>query len=260
MERQDLDVWIGGLVHAVNNPLTYALTNLSSLRRDLEDLVNILDAAEVLLPRLGPECAAEVARVRRLRADLAMDRPAEVIGDLMRDTQDGLRHIQTILKATRPMARWWSETECALDSTELLETAASELRRALPAGVALTVDFGTPWKFQGGRLAWEGTLHALLDNARIAVTGRSGPAGPVAGQIRVTASARSVIVEDNGPGISPTLGDRIFLPYFTTRPGAAGLGLAMAAQVSRATGGDIEVVGAGGRLGGACIKLTLPPA
>ena len=52
-----------------------------------------------------------------------------------------------------------------------------------------------------------------------------------------------VRVRDNGPGIAEDLVDRIFNPFFTTREGilGAGLGLPIAADIARRTGGDLVV-------------------
>ena len=47
-------------------------------------------------------------------------------------------------------------------------------------------------------------------------------------------------IEDNGPGIPPSLIDRIFYPMVTTRPEGTGLGLPMAQYLIHAHGGLIE--------------------
>ena len=46
-------------------------------------------------------------------------------------------------------------------------------------------------------------------------------------------------IEDEGPGIRFDVGDRIFDPYFSTRPGAEGLGLTTAQAVVRNHSGDM---------------------
>jgi signal transduction histidine kinase len=50
-----------------------------------------------------------------------------------------------------------------------------------------------------------------------------------------------VIVTDNGPGVSPEALDSLFAPFFTTREGGNGLGLAMAWKIMKAHGGDIAL-------------------
>jgi signal transduction histidine kinase len=63
-------------------------------------------------------------------------------------------------------------------------------------------------------------------------------------------------VRDFGPGVAPEMMDKVFEPYFTTRPDGTGLGLALARQTARAHGGSLSVTGAPG--GGAAFVLALP--
>lgn len=63
-------------------------------------------------------------------------------------------------------------------------------------------------------------------------------------------------IEDTGPGIAPEHGERIFAPFYTTKKGGTGLGLAMAWKILKAHGGDITV--SNGEQGGACFRLVIP--
>jgi signal transduction histidine kinase len=67
-----------------------------------------------------------------------------------------------------------------------------------------------------------------------------------------------VSVEDTGPGISPEAADKVFDPFFTTRPPGegTGLGLAIVASTVADFGGRVEVAAAPG--GGAAFVLSLP--
>jgi signal transduction histidine kinase len=65
-----------------------------------------------------------------------------------------------------------------------------------------------------------------------------------------------VEVRDNGPGIAPDDLERIFSPFFTTKPQGTGLGLAIVRKVVDAHDGRIDAVSAPGR--GAAFKVTLP--
>jgi signal transduction histidine kinase len=65
-------------------------------------------------------------------------------------------------------------------------------------------------------------------------------------------------VEDTGPGISPELHDQIFSPFFTTKKGGAGLGLAMTRKVIEEMGGKVLLASQPGQ--GTRVTLTLPAA
>lgn len=63
-------------------------------------------------------------------------------------------------------------------------------------------------------------------------------------------------VADNGPGLSGEAKEKLFAPFFTTKPGGNGLGLAMAWKIAKAHGGDI--LADNGPEGGALFTLVLP--
>jgi nitrogen-specific signal transduction histidine kinase len=66
-------------------------------------------------------------------------------------------------------------------------------------------------------------------------------------------------VEDNGPGVPPSHGEKIFEPYFTTKSDGTGLGLAIVKKIVLQHGGTITLKRSPS-LGGAAFVIQLPPA
>jgi signal transduction histidine kinase len=68
----------------------------------------------------------------------------------------------------------------------------------------------------------------------------------------------AVIVRDTGPGMSPDVIQKLFQPFFTTKPKeeGTGLGLAFAKSVVGAHGGTIEVLSLPGQ--GSTFTVVLP--
>ncbi|MEM0953810.1 MAG: ATP-binding protein [Pseudomonadota bacterium] len=87
----------------------------------------------------------------------------------------------------------------------------------------------------------EPVLLNLLRNAWQATASIAQP------RIRINAylnRAGSLVLEvsDNGPGIAKELQNRVFVPFFTTKKGGSGVGLALAKQVMTAHAGHIRYV------------------
>jgi two-component system NtrC family sensor kinase len=68
-------------------------------------------------------------------------------------------------------------------------------------------------------------------------------------------------IRDNGDGIPPDVADRIFNPFFTTKPTdrGTGLGLAISSDIVRQHGGSIEVNSQPGEFTEMTVKLPLEP-
>lgn len=85
-------------------------------------------------------------------------------------------------------------------------------------------------------------------------------ATPDYGTISITAEVEAdelvVLVQDDGVGIQPDHLQRIFDPFYTTRSGGTGLGLANVDRIVRAHGGAIGVTSELGK--GTCFRLGFP--
>jgi two-component system sensor kinase FixL len=66
----------------------------------------------------------------------------------------------------------------------------------------------------------------------------------------------AITVIDNGPGLSPQALERMFDPFFSTKPEGTGLGLAISNTVVRAHGGSLTYCD--NTAGGACFCIRLP--
>jgi two-component system sensor histidine kinase HydH len=96
-------------------------------------------------------------------------------------------------------------------------------------------------------------LLGLLDNGADA----AGAGGEVTIDARTVDGQVEMAVSDTGPGIPSALRERVFEPFFTTRPHGTGLGLAVAKQIVEAHGGRIAV---GDRVGGGARFTVAVPA
>ena len=67
-----------------------------------------------------------------------------------------------------------------------------------------------------------------------------------------------ISVTDNGPGIRPEVADEMFRPFFTTKAGGTGLGLALVQKIVVTHNGRVAALPHGG--GGGRIAITLPLA
>ena len=157
-----------------------------------------------------------------------------------------------------------------MSAPALLEETASLLRATLPAGVELVVsDAPSDLAVFGEFAQLQQIILNLCKNAAQAMEG--------SGRIDIVADAQDLhqpralshgelapgryvrlVVSDNGPGFSEEVARRLFEPFFTTRPGGTGLGLATVREIVRDHEGAINVVSTPGQ--GSRFEAWLPAA
>jgi nitrogen fixation/metabolism regulation signal transduction histidine kinase len=101
----------------------------------------------------------------------------------------------------------------------------------------------------------EQMLINLLANAVDASLARD--ARPARASWKLSGSSLLVTIEDSGLGIANT--ENLFVPFYTTKPSGSGVGLALAQQIARAHGGEIQLVNREDGEG-ACATIRLPVA
>lgn len=103
----------------------------------------------------------------------------------------------------------------------------------VPQGMVLSVDVALMTQ----------VMLNLLRNALDAVQGRESPA--VAVTLTEAGGAPYITVTDNGAGIPPGVAENLFRPFFTTKPGGSGVGLAISRQIVRSHRGELTLLNTG---------------
>ncbi len=130
-----------------------------------------------------------------------------------------------------------------LVAAEWPQESVSLILQVNPAGLRVSAD----------RDLLEPVLLNLLHNARHATLGLDSPRIEMTGRLNRRGNV-TIEVSDNGPGVPDEIAGKIFIPFFTTRQGGSGVGLALARQVMIAHGGFIRVTA--NESGGARFTLT----
>lgn len=101
-------------------------------------------------------------------------------------------------------------------------------------------------------------VRRALENLMLNAIEFSGaePPGVVKVEIARKGRAVTITVDDNGPGVPEDERDRVFKPYYSSKAGGTGLGLALVKQVFQAHGGTVRCEDS--PLGGARFSATLP--
>lgn len=207
------------------------------LAHDFNALLGVMTGALDMMLRQ----ADDPARVRRIgQAALAAGQKGELLTRRLTAFSQG---------DDEPVLR-------VLDAGVLLRGMESRLRALGGPNVDLMIE--GPSEAAPVRLdpvAFEGAVRGLTRNAIDAVAGQ----GSVAVRLETMLEGGvRLSVRDSGPGMDRDLAARAVEPFFTTREGAAGLGLSQAYAFARQSGGVLSIDSKPGE--GAEVSITLPNA
>jgi signal transduction histidine kinase len=137
-----------------------------------------------------------------------------------------------------------------VDLCAMAERAADDLRadaRALGGDITVSGEFAT---IEGDDVLLRQAFSNLLRNAIESCAGASVvPTVTVTARVDQQPPACTVVISDNGPGFPEEARERVFHPFFTTKPQGTGLGLALVQKIVVTHNGRVVAAnGPGGRI------------
>ncbi len=189
-------------------------------------------------------------------ADLALrspDRAADHLKSIRREAQEMSRVTSDFLLFARPDE--FVSAPVPLDA--VAEGAAAEVERAFP-GLVVERSGDFP-EVSGSAVLLRRAVANLVRNAAEATPAarRSEPSAILISG-GTSPDEVSLAVADRGPGVDPAAREKIFLPFYTSKPEGSGFGLAIVARIAQIHGGTVEVGSRPG--GGAVFTLRLAAA
>jgi signal transduction histidine kinase len=201
--------------------------------------------------------AVILARVQLLRLGLKRgslpdpDKLSRVLVTIEEQAIRASKIIENLSIFARPRAPELTSVDLAEAVTQVVGMLHERLQTA---GVGAEVEVPAQCSIVADRGQLDAVLAQLLTNALEAMP--SG--GRVVIRARRGGGAVEISVRDTGPGVAAHDASRIFEPFFSTKPGAAGLGLCAAQTIAESHGGSVRLVAGGGP--GAEFVLRLPAA
>jgi signal transduction histidine kinase len=165
----------------------------------------------------------------------------EIIGRLQADCDRLGELMKSVLAFSRPTEYEMESVAIGPLLNRLLERQRSR-NATPPIQTHMQIEPGTP-DVRGNARALEQVFSNLITNAAQAMSDTGGSIAVKVRQVVAGEERRYIQIDvaDNGPGIPKELQERIFQPFFTTKPNGTGLGLAITKRIITAHKGNIQV-------------------
>ena len=229
-----------GLAHEVNNPLTFVLANLESLRESHQAIRRFIRTLRV---ELATQEAITPQSFERITADASLQEVIDDAADMLTDCHKGMHRIQDIARSLGTFSRADDNQAEMIDITRVVDDACAMVFNQIRYRARLVKRFEPVPMIAAfpGRIAQ--ALVNLLTNAAEAIDGGAYDKHRIVVETRLEGDDLVVGVSDTGTGIHQDDRERIFTPGFTTKAheGGMGLGLTACKRVAKEHGGRLEV-------------------
>lgn len=229
-KMEALGTLVAGVAHEINNPVNLIMYNMPVIKKIWKDLMPVLEGLSLSAPgkKYGgltfsylkenlPQLLSDV--------DMAANRIAKIVEDLKNFSK------QSDISKKEPMS-----INAAVESA--LRLAASTLKKSR-ISVEMHLSNHLP-EIEGNRHSIEQVILNIVINAAQAIDHDHGFIKIHTGY-EIKTGRVLISIEDNGPGIKPTMGSRIFDPFVTSKQahGGTGLGLSVSYNLVKAHNGEI---------------------
>jgi two-component system sensor kinase FixL len=210
------------LAHELNQPLT-AITNYSNAAKRLLESDKAAAATDLVLK------ASEQA----LRA-----------GEIIRRLRQFIE---------------WGETDRTWNDLEPIVNEAAQLgligTRSWDLDFSMTIEPDLP-RVMIDRVQIQQVVQNIVRNAVDALEAWPGDRRIFVALMRRDDDMVDILIEDTGPGLEPTIKEKLFQPFVTTKPTGMGVGLSVCRNIIEAHGG--RIAGEDREGGGTRFRVTLP--
>jgi signal transduction histidine kinase len=234
-----------GVAHEINNPIGYVFSNLKTLAGYVHDLLRIIDAIDG---------AADLEELRQLKRSLEYDYIRSDVEALIGESEDGIDRVKKIITSLKDFSHIDDDEFRLADLHRGLDSTLNVVNNELKYKAEVIKEYGELPEVECIPSQINQVMMNLLVNAAHAIE--------QFGRITLRSGQHDdwvwLEVEDSGHGIEPHLLNRIYEPFFTTKPvgKGTGLGLSLSYNIVRKHSGRIEVFSQPGQ--GTRFRVWLP--
>jgi len=248
-----------GIAHEINNPINFVQSNVGPLKRDIQDILDLLEQYAKL--ENNNELQEKLTNLKTQHKNLEIDSLKEEIIQLLNGIEEGSKRTAEIVKGLRIFSRMDKNERVSADINECLASTLVVMKNMTKAEVTLNIKLANELPkidCYPGKLSQ--VFMNLITNA---VQATKLPNRQPKDRIITIESHQEnqeilIRISDNGEGIPQQIHDRIFEPFFTTKDvgEGTGLGLSIVHGIIAEHNGSIEFKNL--ESGGTCFTIHLP--
>lgn len=236
-KMKSLGELVAGITHEINNPVNFIYGNLIHLTNYTNDLIMLIDKYGEYEGDLLEEHKNAIEQIKN---DIDLAFLKEDLSALINSCREGTERTKNIILDLKNFSRMEERVLSSINIAKEIDTTLNILHSKYKNRIEIHKEYAENLPLvdsYGGQL--NQVFMNILDNAFYAIEDK----GDV--YIRTKQSGENVIIEfeDTGKGMTRETAEKIFNPFFTTKPvgKGTGLGMSISYRVIKDHHGDIKI-------------------
>ena len=231
-----------GVAHEINNPVGFVMSNIDTLQEYLCAFMELYENYEDLTQVISidnDEANSIVEKIKKAKKRHDFAFIIEDIDQVVKDSSNGLGRVKEIVMSLKNFARVDAEEVGEVIVDEIVEDSIKMIWNEIKYHVELSKTLSAPLPVMGNSAQLSQVIVNLVMNASQAISER----GNIDVKTWQTSEHTFISIEDDGSGIPESIVNKIFDPFYTTKPIdiGTGLGLSISHGIIEKHGGRIEV-------------------
>lgn len=251
-KMRSLGQLVAGITHEINNPINFIYGNMTHLNNYSNALIKLIEKYQSFEKDLSEE---EQSELNKIKEKIELDFIKEDLPMLIKSCKEGTERTKNIILDLKNFSRLEEMVVNSIDLKKEIDTTLNILYNKIKGKIEIVKEYDENLPLiegYGGQL--NQVFMNILDNACYAIEEK----GTI--YIRLKQEEKDVIIEfeDTGSGMTPEQMEKIFEPFYTTKPvgEGTGLGMSISYKVISNHNGTISVDSEIGK--GTTFKVKLP--
>jgi hypothetical protein len=214
-----------GIAHEINNPINFVSANVNPLRRDFQDILEVLGKYEHLDP--DHDIRKQLKEIEKYKEQIDMKFIPEEIMSLLQGIEHGASRTAEIVKGLKNFSRLDESDIKDADVNEGIESTLTLLKHTFPPNLKLETYFAPLGMIE----CYPGKLNQVfmnvLNNGIQAMAKMEREEHVLSIQTLEENQQVVIKIKDTGIGMTPEVKAKVFEPFFTTKDVGEGTGLGM---------------------------------
>ncbi|MGM0418866.1 MAG: sensor histidine kinase [Thermodesulfobacteriota bacterium] len=212
-----------GIAHEINNPLGFIKTNISTLKIYVNKIMDLVKEYEEFEKKFTESYKDELDTIKKIKIEIDLDYIKEDIKNLFEETDEGIKRILAIITDLKFFAHHDNEELTETDIHKCIDSTLNVIHNE----IKYKAEVIKKYYLQSTVKCYPQRINQILTNIIINAAQSIKDKGEITIETYKNNGYAVIKISDTGEGIPDNIKDRIFDPFFSTKPVGQGTGLGL---------------------------------